>query len=102
MKQINTYVRNTSIMMRLEVNYLVIATHIMLSLIAPPSLKCSTRWIVQPMSKNWKIQTRVTSWTIRNKMNNRLFYIKLNIELVLCFLTQIAREAEGPTQDKHK
>ena len=47
MKQINTYVRNTSIMMRLEVNYLVIATHIMLSLIAPPSLKCSTRWIVQ-------------------------------------------------------
>ncbi len=29
-------------------------------------------------------------------------YPKLNIELVLCFLTQIAHEAEGPTQDMHK
>ena len=67
------YDRITPIMMRLEVNYLVIATHIMVCLtlnyliIAPPSLKCSTRWIVQPMSKNWKIQASVTSWTIRNK-----------------------------------
>ena len=42
--------------------------------------------------------------------SNRLFIsiLKLNIELVLCFLTQIdyhrgaALEAEGPTQGKHK
>ena len=33
MKQMNTYDHNTSIMMRLEVNYLMIATHIMLCLI---------------------------------------------------------------------
>jgi len=66
MRQINTYDRNTSITMRLEVNYLNIAMDIMLCLtlncliIAPPTLKCST-------SKNWKIQASVTSWTIRNK-----------------------------------
>ena len=67
------YDRITPVLMRLEVNYLVIATHIMVCLIlsyliiARPLLKCSTRWIVQPMSKNWKIPASVTSWTIQTK-----------------------------------
>ena len=67
------YERITPVLMRLEVNYLVIATHIMVCLIlnyliiAPPTLKCSTSWIVQRMSKNWKIQASVTSWTIQTK-----------------------------------
>ena len=57
----------------LKVNYLVIApprmTHLKVNylVIAPLKLKCSTIWIVQPMSKNWNIQASVTSWTIRNK-----------------------------------
>ena len=103
-----TYDHNTSIMMRLKLNYLNIAMHIMICLIlnyliiAPQKLQCSTSWIVQHMNKNWNIQAHVTSWTFRNKMNNRLFtlILKLNIELVLFLLTQIdyhrgaAHEAE--------
>ena len=48
--RINTYDRNTSIMMRFNVNYLVIVPPIMVCLIlnyliiAPPTLKCSTSW----------------------------------------------------------
>ena len=48
--------------MRLEVNYLVIAPHIMLSLIldyliiAPPTLKYSTGWIVQASVTSWALQ----------------------------------------------
>ena len=40
--------RNTSIMMRLEVNYLGIAS---------PTLKCSTAWIVQASVTSWTLQT---------------------------------------------
>ncbi len=81
-------------MMRLEVNYLVIATHIMIFLIlnyliiAPPTLKCIKSWIVQ---------ASVTSWNFRKKMSKNwnfhecdvMEFPKLNIILVLCFLTQI-------------
>ena len=42
------YDRNTSILMRLEVNYLVIA---------PPTFKCSTAWIVQASVMSWTLQT---------------------------------------------
>ena len=41
------YDRNTSITMRLEVNYLVIA---------PQKLKCSTAWIVQASVTSWTLQ----------------------------------------------
>ena len=60
------------------------------------------------MSKIWNIQAPATSRTIRNKNDYPIIYIKLNIELVLCFLTQIdyhravAHEAEGPSQTEHK
>ncbi len=60
---IGAYDRNTSIMMRLEVNYLVIPPHIMLILIlnyliiAQPTLKCSRRWIVQASLTSWTVQT---------------------------------------------
>ncbi len=60
---IYTYDRNTSIMIRLELNYLVLAPHIMLSLIlnyliiAPQTLKCSTAWIVQASVTSWTLQT---------------------------------------------
>ena len=79
MKQINTYDRNTSIMMRLEVNYLVIATHIIVCLIlnyliiAPPTLKCSTSWIVQPMSKNLENPSECDVMDCPKQMTNRLF-----------------------------
>ena len=42
------YDRNTSITMRLEVNYLVMA---------PPPLKCSTAGIVQTSVTSWTLQT---------------------------------------------
>ena len=42
------YDRNTSITMRLEVNYLVIA---------PPKLKYSTAWIFQASVTSWTLQT---------------------------------------------
>ena len=59
-----TYDRNTTIMMRFKVNYLVIVPPIMVCLIlnylliAPPKLKCSTPWITQ---------TSVASWTLHTK-----------------------------------
>ena len=43
-----TYGRDTSIMMRHEVNYLDIA---------PPTLKCSTGWNIQASVTSWTVQT---------------------------------------------
>ena len=65
MKQINTYDRNTSIMMRLKVNYLGIFPPIMVChilnylIIAPRTLKCSTAWIVQASVTSWSFQTKI-------------------------------------------
>ena len=44
------YDRNTSILMRLEVNYLIIA---------PPKLKCSTGMDIQASVTSWTAQTNL-------------------------------------------
>ena len=60
---IGAYDRNTSIMMRLEVNYLVIPPQILLILIlnyriiAQPTLKCSTDWMFHDSLTSWTVQT---------------------------------------------